>query len=389
MVKFRNLLSKSKASKKEDTENKKIKPIEGSRFNFKNLVPEEEKQPKSPQSSPNVQFKDIYPQLDKKLPPAVPPIENKEIDNKRSYTIEHLSPKVEKSRSLLYEEAVKYLRQVLEFVRRRRKFPLVSGFKIIHRMLETQLPYDPLFVYAMHQDHPDEYVVYHSVNVSIFAVKMAQYLKFSKQNQLEIGMAGLLHDVGMGLISNDILFKDGQLSKKELSMLRELPVYSYKILKTAAPQYPYLAESAYQIYERIDGSGYPNGLHGNEISEYAQIIGLVNVYEALIHSRPQREKFLHFNAVKEIMKKNKKGFQRKYLKALLNIFSIFPLSSYVRLNSGAIGKVVETYPDYPMKPKVKIVYDSQNQEVLGERILDLSKESLLHIVDAVSEEEIH
>ena len=80
-------------------------------------------------------------------------------------------------------------------------------------------------------------------------------------------------------------------------------------------------------------------------------------------------------------------FKKEHLKALLNSFSIFPLSSYVRLNSNSIGKVVETYPDQPLRPKIKIEFDSQNQKVLTDRVVDLSENTLLHIIDSVSEEE--
>ena len=404
MVEFRNLISKKEPLKKKEKEKAQTDPVKKDRFSFTDLASKEkaeikkrpEKKPLAPSS--RIQFKDIYTQQPKELPPEAPlgesPIEDIETeplevaDERISYSISQMSPEAEKRRQDLYRAAAKYLHEVLESVRKRRKFSLSTGFKIIHRMVETQPPYDPLFVNAMHQDHPGEYIVYHSVNVSIFAIKMAYYLNFSIQDQVEIGMAGLLHDVGMGFIPEAILFKDGKLSNKERSLLQQRPINSYKILESVGEQYPYLAESAYHVYERIDGSGYPNGLQGDEINKYAQIIGLVSVYEALIHSRPQREKFLHFTAVKEIIKREKRGFHKKHLKALLNIFSIFPLSSFVRLNSNAIGKVIETYPDFPMRPKLQIIFDSQDQKVITDRIIDLSENSLLHIVDSVSEEEL-
>jgi hypothetical protein len=149
-----------------------------------------------------------------------------------------------------------------------------------------------------------------------------------------------------------------------------------------------LAECAVQVNERLDGSGYPQGLQGDEINEYAQVIGLVDMYEALVHSRPQREKFHHFKAVKEIIKSGKHLFKRKHLKALLNIFSIFPLHSYVRLNSDAVCKVVKTYPDQPMRPRIQIVFDSQQKRVLTERIINLPDDPLLYIVDSVVDEEL-
>jgi HD-GYP domain-containing protein (c-di-GMP phosphodiesterase class II) len=150
----------------------------------------------------------------------------------------------------------------------------------------------------------------------------------------------------------------------------------------------YLAETAAQVYERIDGSGYPRGLRGDEIHEYAQIIGLLDMYEALIHSRPQRDKVTPFTAIKEVINTSKHRFQRKHLKSLLSIFTLFPIHSYVRLNSNAIGRVIETCADQPMRPKLQILYDSQRQKVLSERIVILPDNPLLNIVDSVSESEI-
>ncbi len=79
---------------------------------------------------------------------------------------------------------------------------------------------------------------------------------------------------------------------------------------------------------------------------------------------PRRDKLTHFTAVKEIINTCKNRFQRKHLKLLLSIFTVFPIHSYVRLNSNAIGKVIETYADQPMRPKLQIVFDSQRRKVL-------------------------
>ena len=93
-------------------------------------------------------------------------------------------------------------------------------------------------------------------------------------------------------------------------------------------------------------------------------------------------------AIKKIINNSKHHFKRKHLKSLLETFSIFPVHSYVRLNSEAIGKVIETYPNQPLRPKVQIVFDSQMQKVSTQRIASLQENPLLHIVDSVTEEEI-
>jgi len=292
------------------------------------------------------------------------------------------------NRKGLYDKACVYLNQVLDAVKNRKSFALDPGFRILQKIAEIDHPRDELFIMAIHLDDRFKYVIHHSVNVAIYTLKMAEDLGFSKQSKLEVAMAALLHDVGMVAIPDKILYKQEKLSQQEIEILRERPNYSYKILRSFGDGFAYLAESAVQVYERVDGSGYPRAMRGEEIHEYAQIIGLLDMYEALIHSRPQREKLTHFTAVKEIINTCKNRFQRKHLKSLLNIFTAFPIYSFVRLNSNAIGKVIETYPDQPMRPKLKIVYDSQKRKVLTERIVALPDNPLLNIVDSVSESEI-
>jgi hypothetical protein len=142
------------------------------------------------------------------------------------------------------------------------------------------------------------------------------------------------------------------------------------------------------VYERVDGSGYPRALKGEEIHEYAQIIGLLDLYEALIHSRPYREKLDHSKAVKQILNSCKNRIQRTHLKSLLRVFTSFPIHGYARLDSNAIGEVLETYPEQPMRPKLQIIFDSQNRLALTERIVSLSDNPLLNIFDSISEGKI-
>ena len=294
----------------------------------------------------------------------------------------------DESRKLLYEEASAYIGEVLNALRSRQRFTLKKGFEIVQKIVSVNFPQDPVLILALHQDDWRQYVTQHPVNVAVFAIKMADHLSFSKDIQVEIGMAGLLHDVGMAAVPDKILYKQGKLNDAEIKIFRQRPNLSSKILRTLDPKYAYLAECAVQVYERIDGSGYPRGLKADEMHEYAQIIGLLDMYESLIHSRPQRAKHTPFAAVKEIINTSKKHFRREYLKALLSIFTAFPIHSYVKLNSDAIGKVIETYPDQPMRPKIQIIYDSQKRKLLTEKIVALPEDPLLHIVDSISETKI-
>ena len=289
----------------------------------------------------------------------------------------------------LYHYAARYMNRLFTDVKQKQTPSLEHGYQIVKEMTQFQPFPDVLFMMAIHeQKSPYGFMINHGLNVAIFSLKIAAHLGFDKESQVQLGTAALMHDVGMALIPESILNKTGRLTEKEFKTFRQHPENSYHILKSAGEQHAYLANIAHQVYERIDGSGYPQGIAGDEIHDHAQIIGLVDVYETLIHSRPQREKMLHFSAVKEIIKTGKTAFRRQYLKALLSVFSIFPLSSLVRLNSNAVGKVIETYPSHPLRPRLRIIYDSQKRKVLTERIVNLPENPLLYIVDSVSEEDL-
>ena len=297
-------------------------------------------------------------------------------------------PKLDETRKAVYDKALLYVNEAFAAVQERKRFSLEPGFKIVREMAQVDDTCDYLFVMAMHSPDRFKYVVHHSVNVAVFAIKMAQSLGLGRTRQIEISMAAMLHDVGLGLIPDRIVYKKQELTDDEIAVVRRRPNYSYKILQSVGQEAAYLAECAAQVHERIDGSGYPRALKGEEIHEFAQIIGLLDMYEALIHTRPQRKMVPHFTALKEIFTSCKHQFARAYLKEMLKVFTLFPMFSYVQLNSGAIGKVIETYPEHPMRPKLQIVCDSQKRPVLTQPIVSLPENPLLTIVNPVLESEL-
>ncbi len=294
----------------------------------------------------------------------------------------------ETPRRLLYPRACDYLTQVFQMVRSRQAFSLEPGAAIVREMAGGATGSDELFIAALHLDDRSRFAIHHSVNVAVYAVHMARDLGFDPERQAKIGLAGLLHDVGMALVPENIIHKRGPLSAEEMNALKERPNLALKILQDLGPDAAALAETAGQVYERLDASGYPRGLPSGEIHEFAKIIGLLDLYEALVHSRPNRERLSFFEAVKYIFKSCKTQFDRDYMKSLLRVFTVFPLHSCVQLNSEAIGRVIATHPEQPMRPKLQILMDSQRRKTLVERIVDLPEEPLLNIVRSVSEKEI-
>jgi HD-GYP domain-containing protein (c-di-GMP phosphodiesterase class II) len=205
---------------------------------------------------------------------------------------------------------------------------------------------------------------------------------------IKLGLTAFLENVGMYKIPESVLTKKGKLEEKEISVIKSHPIISYRILAGAGEKYQWLAKLALQTHERSDGSGYPKGLKGEEISEVASIIGLTETYIAMIKRTPYRDPYSKTDAVKFVIEDAKRQFPIKVLKAFFNEISLYPVNTYVRLNSGAIGRVRATNKRRPLRPRITLLYDSEEKKLPSPRIIDLSEDPLFYIVENIDEKDL-
>jgi HD-GYP domain-containing protein (c-di-GMP phosphodiesterase class II) len=291
-----------------------------------------------------------------------------------------------------YQRGCRFMGDVFAKVRNQEKPNLTGGEALIEEIvqasLQGNLPQE-LLIMAQYGNATNSFLVNKAVNVTVFAIFMGDTLRLPKERLLELGLAALLHDIGKVRVPEEILYKEATLKDEELEVLRKYPHDSFDILHGLGDKYHYLAECALHVNEKLDGSGFPQGIQGDAINPYARIVGILELYEAMTHNRPQRQKLSHFEAVKEIIKTKKSAYQRELLKAFLNTFGIFPLHCLVKLNSGAVGRVIQTYEEQPLRPKIEIIVDAQNKRVKVPRTVDLREQQVLYIADALTEENLN
>ncbi|MCM8832119.1 MAG: hypothetical protein NC918_08015, partial [Candidatus Omnitrophica bacterium] len=140
-----------------------------------------------------------------------------------------------------------------------------------------------------------------------------------------------------------------------------------------------------KVHERIDGSGYPLHLTSEDIDLYTKIISIVDVYEALSHPRPYRDRILPHDAIVAVVKQAQTEFDSNLVKIFVNRMSLFPVGSYVKLNTGEIARVISTNPSSPVRPKVKIILNSDGNASKKEEIIDLLEHTKISIVEAIDE----
>ncbi|MBN1850166.1 MAG: HD domain-containing protein [Deltaproteobacteria bacterium] len=262
--------------------------------------------------------------------------------------------------------------------------PILS---ILHEVINKNL-IDELYDYSMSvPGHLDEMVI-HAVDVTFTALKIGKGMDYDTKMLLRLGLAGFLENVGMYRIPDNILKKEGKLTKDEVLVIKGHPEIGSEMLGRMGERYQWLANVALQIHERSDGSGYPRGLKGPEITELASIIGLVDVYVAMIKKRPYRDKFVQTDAIKSIIEASRGLFPQRIVKVFLNQISLFPVNSYVRLNNRSIGRVISTNPDQPLRPTIECIYDGSGRYLKERQVISLSDNPLLYIEGSVNENEL-
>jgi len=160
----------------------------------------------------------------------------------------------------------------------------------------------------------------HSLHVAIYAVNLAYILKFNDEELFQVGLSGLLHDIGVKTIDDDILLKNSKLDTKELQTIQKHPKESAIIAKHNHIHDPYIIDAIMHHHERYDGSGYPDKLLKNQIGKFAAILCICDTFDALTNNRPYRKKFTSFEALKFMLQdKTMIGkYNNKYLQVFLN-----------------------------------------------------------------------
>jgi HD-GYP domain-containing protein (c-di-GMP phosphodiesterase class II) len=195
------------------------------------------------------------------------------------------------------------------------------------------------------------------VNVCILSTIMGTILKFTSHRLIQLATGALLYDIGMVKVPKSILKKKDKLSPEELNQIRTHPIHSYRVISKELKYPEEIGVIALQHHEHWDGQGYPRKLRGEDINLSARIVAVADSYIAMINSRPHRNSMIGYSAMKNVLSDNGRHFDPKILKVFLESMGIYPIGSIVQLNNSAIGRVVETHADAPLRPAVELIID--------------------------------
>lgn len=220
----------------------------------------------------------------------------------------------------------------------------------------------------------DDYTYMHSVAVCALMVSLARQLKLNEADTREAGLAGLVHDLGKALMPPEVLNKPGALTREEFAIMKSHPEAGHRMLVEGRGVGPVPLDVCLHHHEKVNGKGYPHGLAGDEISLFAKMGAVCDVYDAITSNRPYKAGWDPADSITKMAQWAKDGhFDERIFQAFVKSIGIYPTGSLVKLKSGRLAVVVEQGEASLLSPVVKVFYSTKASEPLVPELLDLGK----------------
>ena len=284
----------------------------------------------------------------------------------------------------IYKEATHVIHKLMDDVRLGKQVELEHLEPVTEKIINSVFRNKDALISLTRIKDRDEYTFMHSVSVSALMATFARNQNMPMAVIEDVAMGGLLHDVGKMLVPNEVLSKPEQLSDEEYKIMKLHVNMGYEILSTTTG----LSQDALDVvrlhHERIDGSGYPRGLKGDEISEIGLMSNIVDVYDAMTSVRCYKNAWEPSFTLKKLLEWSDSHFSKDLVESFIGCLGIYPVGSLVQLKSGLIGIVMEQGENDLLRPNLRIIYNSRYKKYVQVKDVKLKKLPEDMIVQAVS-----
>lgn len=233
----------------------------------------------------------------------------------------------------------------------------------------------------------DDYTYLHSVAVCAMMVALSRQLGLSEEQTMQAGLGGLLHDLGKACMPLEILNKPGALTSDEYQVVKQHPGDGHSMLQEAGFKDPSTLDVILHHHEKVDGSGYPNGLSGDQIGLLPRMAAVCDVYDAITSNRPYKAGWDPAESLRR-MGSWKGHFDEPILRAFIRSVGIYPVGALVRLASDKLGVVTEQNPDDLLRPVVRVFYSARTRSQVMVNRLNLREsgcqDSIVGVEDPAS-----
>lgn len=224
--------------------------------------------------------------------------------------------------------------------------------------------------------HKDEYTSEHSLNVAIISIAFGRHVGMDRKQLNEIGLCGLLHDMGKMLTPNEVLNKPGRLTDEEMEIIKLHPVDGREILLATNDVMDDVIDVAYGHHERLNGTGYPRGVASKRLSLYTRMVTIADVFDAITGDRVYSKGKTAEEALSIIHQGSANAFDAPLVIKFIENIGTYPLGTIVETHNGEVGIVVENNPGHRLRPRIKLLLDEKKLPLAKERFIDLGRAEL-------------
>lgn len=283
-----------------------------------------------------------------------------------------LSEELKRSRKV-FSEANKIIANIMHDVRIGKQIELEQIDPVVGKMANSILRNKDAMLSLCRIKNKDDYTFLHSVSVGALLISFAHALDFNRGVIKQLGIGGMLHDIGKTKVPNEILNKPGKLTEEEFVIIKSHVVHGCSILRKSPGISQVSFDVTSQHHERFDGSGYPLKLKNAEMSIYGQMASIVDVYDAITADRCYHKGMEPTVAVRKMFEWSKFHFNPKLLRIFIRTVGIYPVGTLVMLESGKIGVVIEQCETDMTRPLVRTIFDAKKSYFITPHDIDLAK----------------
>ncbi|WP_455281970.1 HD-GYP domain-containing protein [Cupriavidus necator] len=217
----------------------------------------------------------------------------------------------------------------------------------------------------------DDYNYLHAFAVCALMIAVGRTLSLPDEEVRELGLAGLVHDIGKLTLPEAVLLKAGARTPEEEETYRRHPSAGYRILNEARLYSNIPLDVCVHHHERVDGRGYPFGLVGGELSLHAKIAAICDAYDSLTSARPGHQEWSPARAMEYMAVRVDTLFDRRVFKAFTRTVGICPLGTVLRLRSNRLAVVCAQNESDPLRPRVMAFYSVSQSRPVPTELIDL------------------
>ena len=267
-----------------------------------------------------------------------------------------------------YEAAHNQVENLLEQARLGNVLDTQGAKDVVGNCIDSILRNPSALLWMVKIKHMDYYTMEHCLNVCILAIAFGRHLRLPENELINLGVGGLLHDVGKMQIPDKILNKPGKLTEEEFVIMKAHPEEGRKLLMKSQGSLSSAIDVAINHHERMDGKGYPHGLFAHELSSYARIIAIVDAFDAMTSERCYDKARSTLESLKEIYRHRGTHFDEALALEFIQLMGPYPPGTIVELGNGYVGIVLSSQIKKRHLPNVKLVLDNNKQPVFEEFI---------------------